>query len=190
MSDDNRTDEELIQAYYDGSDAAFQVLYARYFPELVRHYRRLLFDRGYAEDLAQEVFARVIRTKKTGVGRFDPTHGIPFRVWLNMLAGQVFVDYCRRKARELPTVALQPADPDARGPGRDKAAPGLTPDEIAAVWECLARLPEIFWIVFVLREIVRLSQAETARLLEINEMTVGSRLFRAKEMLRACLDAE
>ena len=52
----------------------------------------------------------------------------------------------------------------------------------------IGRLPEVFRPAFVLREIEGLSVAETAAALGVNEATVRTRLFRAKQRLRAELE--
>src|SRR5437868_3333578 len=64
-------DETLIVRYYSCEDAAFAELYGRYFPRLVAFLRRSV-SADQAEDLAEEVFLRVVRTKATGSSRFDP----------------------------------------------------------------------------------------------------------------------
>jgi len=54
----------------------------------------------------------------------------------------------------------------------------------------IARLPDTFRPVFVLREIEGLSVEETAEVLQIPDETVKTRLFRAKRRLQKELDPE
>ena len=54
----------------------------------------------------------------------------------------------------------------------------------------IARLPDTFRPVFILREIEGLSVEETAEALQISEETVKTRLFRARKRLKKELDPE
>jgi RNA polymerase sigma-70 factor (ECF subfamily) len=63
--------------------------------------------------------------------------------------------------------------------------------QIAKLLEtAIARLPDTFRPVFVLREIEGLSVEETAEALQIPEETVKTRLFRARRRLQKELDPE
>ena len=63
--------------------------------------------------------------------------------------------------------------------------------QIAKLLEtAIARLPDTFRPVFVLREIERLSVEDTAEVLQIPEETVKTRLFRARRRLQKELDPE
>ena len=50
-------------------------------------------------------------------------------------------------------------------------------------------LPEMYRLVFMLREVQQLSTAETAGCLEVSEDVIKIRLHRAKLMLRGAMDA-
>jgi RNA polymerase sigma-70 factor (ECF subfamily) len=63
--------------------------------------------------------------------------------------------------------------------------------QIAKLLEtAIARLPDAFRPVFVLREIEGLSVEDTAEALQIPEETVKTRLFRARQRLQKELDPE
>jgi RNA polymerase sigma-70 factor (ECF subfamily) len=63
--------------------------------------------------------------------------------------------------------------------------------QIAKLLEAaIARLPDTFRPVFVLREIEGLSVEDTAEALQIPEETVKTRLFRARRRLQKELDPE
>jgi RNA polymerase sigma-70 factor, ECF subfamily len=55
--------------------------------------------------------------------------------------------------------------------------------------QAIDRLPEIYRVVFVLREVQQLSTAEAAECLEVTEDVVKVRLHRGKAMLRAAMAA-
>jgi len=62
--------------------------------------------------------------------------------------------------------------------------------ELAALLEAvIAELPDLYRVVFVLREVQSLATAEAAAALEVSEDVVKTRLSRARALLRAKLDA-
>lgn len=56
MADTQYTDEDLIQLLQNNSDKAIEIIFKRYFPEMVRSANRLLQDENTAKDVIQEVF--------------------------------------------------------------------------------------------------------------------------------------
>jgi RNA polymerase sigma-70 factor (ECF subfamily) len=56
-----------------------------------------------------------------------------------------------------------------------------------AIWKALGELPDLYRVVFVLRDVQHLDVAETAQVLGISETAVKTRLHRARLMLRESL---
>jgi RNA polymerase sigma-70 factor, ECF subfamily len=56
-----------------------------------------------------------------------------------------------------------------------------------AIWKALGELPDIYRVVFVLRDVQHLDVAETAQVLGIGESAVKTRLHRARLMMRESL---
>jgi RNA polymerase sigma-70 factor, ECF subfamily len=56
-----------------------------------------------------------------------------------------------------------------------------------AIWKALGELPDIYRVVFVLRDVHHLDVAETAQVLRIGESAVKTRLHRARLMMRESL---
>jgi len=56
LADTQYTDEDLIQLLQNNSDKAIEIIFKRYFPEMVRSANRLLQDENTAKDVIQEVF--------------------------------------------------------------------------------------------------------------------------------------
>jgi len=56
-----------------------------------------------------------------------------------------------------------------------------------AIWKALGELPDIYRIVFVLRDVQHLDVEETAQVLGIGESAVKTRLHRARLMMRESL---
>jgi RNA polymerase sigma-70 factor (ECF subfamily) len=90
-------DAILIKEHLGGERDAFDVLYRRYFPRLVRLCTRLTKDGAAAEDIAQETLVRA----HDHLERFDL--GRPMWPWLKTIATRVLIDHTRATGREVPT---------------------------------------------------------------------------------------
>jgi len=86
-------DVRLMLAVRDDSAAAFEELMLRYQGRLVSVLAHLVSSRDQAEDLAQEVFLRVYRARKTYVP------GAKFSTWLFTIANNVASNALRSKSR-------------------------------------------------------------------------------------------
>jgi RNA polymerase sigma-70 factor, ECF subfamily len=88
--------------------AAFEELVLRYQARLVTILRHLVGDTDQAEDLAQEVFMRVYRSRKS----YEPS--AKFATWLFTIANHVAANALRTRGRH-PEVLLGPLDSGATG---------------------------------------------------------------------------
>ncbi|MBN2217426.1 MAG: sigma-70 family RNA polymerase sigma factor [Pirellulales bacterium] len=86
-------DVQLMLEVRDDSAAAFEELVLRYQDRLVALLAHLMGSRDQAEDLAQEVFLRVYRARKTYVP------GAKFSTWLFTIANNVASNAMRTLAR-------------------------------------------------------------------------------------------
>jgi RNA polymerase sigma-70 factor (ECF subfamily) len=139
------------------------------------------------EDVTQEVFVKIFRS----IDRFDGTRGVKFSTWVYTFVKNQCFDVLKR--RRLATTRLAGgADDDGRdlpvaaraaGPGEEL----LTGELGARIAASVATLPDDQRLAFVLREYQGLDYREIATIAECSEGTVKSRLYRAKEALRAML---
>jgi RNA polymerase sigma-70 factor, ECF subfamily len=107
--------EPLMSAYQAGSMAAFEALYGRLAPPLLGYLTSLARDRGRAQDLLQEAFLQIHRSRRA----YRP--GLPVRPWVFTIARHVWL--MDRRAR-------------GRRPGSDAPLPDLpVPPEVAALAE-------------------------------------------------------
>ena len=90
---EERTDEELLEAYRTGETAAFETLVRRHHDDLVRFLVRLCGNRALAEDAFQEAFLQVHLSAES----FDATRR--FKPWLFTIAANKGRDALRRSAR-------------------------------------------------------------------------------------------
>ena len=86
-------DVRLMLQVRDDNAAAFEELVVRYQGRLITVLEQLVHKRDVAEDLAQEVFLRVFRARKT----YQP--GAKFSTWLFTIANNVASNALRSLAR-------------------------------------------------------------------------------------------
>jgi RNA polymerase sigma-70 factor, ECF subfamily len=86
-----RTDQQLIEAYLDGSSGSFDVLVRRYLKLVYSIALRYVHDADEAQDVAQEVFVNVMRHIK----KFDRTRA--FKPWICEIARNRALDWLKMK---------------------------------------------------------------------------------------------
>ncbi|MCU0865704.1 MAG: sigma-70 family RNA polymerase sigma factor [Planctomycetes bacterium] len=177
--------ETVVRAAQSGDQAACRtIVEGLQRPVLATIYRFLGSGwRREVEDIAQEVFLKVFRA----LPKFDPARA-KFTTWVYTFVRNHCYDVLKR--RRLPTSSMHagPDDGPARElPDRREQLPTASVEnqELGRrIGEALATLGEDQRMVFVLREYEQLDYGEIAAITGVNEGTVKSRLFRAKESLR------
>ncbi len=171
-----REDEWLVVRCQLGERAAFDELTARWHAPLWSFLRRLSGEDDAADDLAQDVWLRVLR----GIGRLRD--GSRLRPWLFGIARRAAMDRLRAQ------YAVPASDVDVAA--LPAAEPSLLEDDVAVMREELARLPLVEREALTLFYLQELSLTEVAEVLEVPLGTVKSRLFRARQLLRRELEAK
>lgn len=181
------SDAELARQALAGSQAAYRTLVARYASAAVNVAARLVNDRGLAEDLAQEAFARAFARLKS----YDSERR--FSAWFFQVLHNVAVDYLRRKRLE--TVSLDALQAEGY-PGPQTDASNSSPEaELerrslgAAMADALSRIRSDYREAIVLRYQQDLSVEEIAGVLGLPEGTVKTHLHRGRKELAAILSA-
>jgi len=92
-------DQQLVHAYLEGNEKAFELLLSRHKRKVWSHIYLLVRDRELTEDLFQESFIKVVHTLKTGKyneeGKFLP--------WVMRIAHNLVIDHFRR-VKKMPLV--------------------------------------------------------------------------------------
>jgi RNA polymerase sigma-70 factor (ECF subfamily) len=176
-------DVSLMLRYRGGDLAAFEVLYGRHRGALFRYCMRQCRDRSAAEDLFQDVWARVVRARR----EYHPT--AKFATYLYTIAHNCLVDRLRRLGRTGGPGAAYPddaqEDPVDDAPGPEALA--LSREVGMRLRQALGRLPAEQREAFLLHEEAGLGIAEIGVVTGAGAETVKSRLRYALKKLRGAL---
>jgi RNA polymerase sigma-70 factor (ECF subfamily) len=146
-------------------------------PALKRYARSLTRDMDEADDIVQICLERAIR-------RFELfQHGTNLRSWLFTIMHNEFISGIRRRNRRGTSVPLDEWHDELSVTGRQEDAIHMR-DLTRAFKSLPGRDREILYMVGVEGR----SYENTAAMLNLRTGTVKSRLFRAHEKLRACLE--
>jgi len=169
--------EELARTAASDPRALSELLAATR-PEVLRICARFLPNREDAEEACQDTLLALAR----GIAQFQGRSS--FRTWLHRLAAnraRTTYQVLRRRAEGEMAGATVPDRPDPR---RTSVIAGTRLDLLDA----LEGLPADYAEAAVLRDVLSLSYAEIAVLLELPEGTVKSRIHEARRRLRQRLD--
>ena len=191
ITDADARDREDMQKLIAGHDAALNDLMERHATPVFHFLCRLTGNEEDANDLAQETFVRVFKSRD----RFDP--GQKFSTWLFTIAANLGRNHFRWRARH-PNISLETPIGDGGeatqtlGNTLPSAAPNpneqtLAGERAAAVRQAVAALPEDLREAIVLCEWEECSVAEAATILGSTPKAVESRLYRARRHLREAL---
>lgn len=165
-----------------GDAAAFRAFVVRYERAVFACLSRMVGRGPHVEDLAQEVFLRAFRAFST----FDVDAEAKASTWLLTIATRIALD--ARKRRVLPSEPLE------EGSASVRIAHVATPEterarsEIARrIERAASELPDDQRAAFVLAEFHGFSMGEIAAAMGCAEATAKTRLFRARERMRASL---
>ena len=179
-------DTELMLRVKEGDGASFDVLLEKHRSPVVYFLYRMVQDRAIAEELAQEVFLRVYRSR----GTYEPT--AKFTTWLFRIATHLALNSLRDRRHERTEERLD-EDRDER-PAREVS--DLRPSaeqsmvyeaKLAEIRRAIAGLPEKQRAAVLMHKYEEMEYSQSATGLGCSESAVKSLLFRAYESLRARL---
>ena len=186
------SDSELASRIAERDVAAVRLVTDRNNQRLFRTAWSILKDRSEAEEAVQDGYMKAFDAIETFAGRSS------LSTWLTRIV--VNEALSRRSRRQRRSRLLNQESVVVLEEYREKLMAGsvtqspekvLMRRQIAKLLEtAIARLPDTFRPVFVLREIEGLSVEDTAEALQIPEETVKTRLFRARRRLQKELDPE
>ncbi len=154
----------LVDAAREGDEAALSELYNLYFPRVYRYILARTGNTYDAEDLAEEVFMRML----AAIERFE-WRDAPFSAWLFRIAHNAVISQRRRDGARGPSAPLSESLPmNSLGP-EELVEKRMALNEIMRAAETL---PDAQRQVISLRFAAGLSVAETARVMNKGEGNV------------------
>lgn len=150
-------------------------------PAVQGFFARRVGSPSEAEDLTQEVMARILNRAENGpIGNID---GYVFHAAANLLRERGRQAALRRSAQLIELGPELSADAEARTPERI----ALGRDTLKQVIKALYELPERTRTVFILNRFEDMSAAEIAGRLEVSVSAVEKHMMRALAHLRSCM---
>lgn len=179
-------DVEAMLRVKTGDEAAFSYLVQKYRRPMVGFMFRFCHNPSTAEELAQEVFLRVYRSR-TG---YEPS--AKFTTWLYRIATNLAVNHARDTRHERPenTVRLDEPDqetgttPDLADEELSVEAKLVKRERLAAIRSKVNALPERQRLAVIMHKYQEMDYREIAGVLKLSESATKSLLFRAYETLR------
>ena len=188
---------KLMLAYQAGDESAFDRLVEDYSAQIYALLTRFLGQKSSREDLVQEVFLRVIRSRE----RYQPT--ARFSTWLYRIVFNMAVNETQRAIGKELHVLDAPATYASYAPIEERAGDGMSEmaderildpsqhleqnDVVQAVRRSIARLPENQRMALILAKYEELPYIEIAKVLGTSEKAIKSLVHRARETLRESL---
>lgn len=180
------TDAEIMLRVKTGDESAFTFLVQKYRRQMVGFMYRMCHNPAAAEELAQEVFLRVYRSRE----KYEAS--AKFNTWLYRIATNLAVNHARdtRHERAENTVRLDEPDQET-GTTPDLADDSLTVEEqmlrrerMAAIRRRVQALPERQRMAVIMHKYQQMDYREIADVLKLSESATKSLLYRAYETLR------
>jgi RNA polymerase sigma-70 factor (ECF subfamily) len=172
----------MLRVRQDDS-SSFALLLDRHRPAVQRFIYRKVRNEAMAEELAQEVFLRVYRSRYT----YEPT--AKFRTWLFRIATHLALNAVRDGQKDTWHESLSDA-PSSKAvfqisDGRPSIEERLLHEvRLAEVRRAIAELPEIQRAAVRMQRYDEMEYSDIARMLRCSESAVKSLMFRAHEALR------
>jgi len=180
------TDAQLMLRVRDGDGASFSLLLEKHRSSVIHFLYRMVQDFAVAEELGQEVFLRVYRSRAT----YEPT--AKFTTWLFRIATHLALNWLRDGRHER---AQERLDAEKDGAPVLQVSDRKPSVESRMVFEvklnevrgAIASLPDKQRAAVLMHKYDEMEYSQIAGVLSCSESAVKSLLFRAYETLRARL---
>jgi RNA polymerase sigma-70 factor (ECF subfamily) len=184
-------DADVMLRVKAGDETAFAYLVQKYRRSMVSFMYRMSRNAAAAEDLAQEVFLRVYRSRES----YEAS--AKFTTWLYRIATNLAVNHARDTRHERPENMASLDEPDEEtGRTIDIADGSATAEEqilkrerMAAIRRRVQALPERQRLAVIMHKYQQMDYRQIAEVLKLSESATKSLLFRAYETLRTQLKA-
>ena len=180
------SDADIMLRVREGDDAGFGILIEKYRKPMVHFMFRMVRNQAIAEELAQEVFLRVYRSRQTYRAEAK------FSTWLYRIATNLGVNHARdtKYERMAPTVYLDQPDPETgTTPDVADATPTVEQElvreeRLKAIRDQVLELPERQRAAVLMHKYQGMDYKQIGEVLRLSESATKSLLFRAYQELR------
>lgn len=179
-------DAAIMLALRDGNMAGFDFLIQKYRKPIIHFMYRMVHNQAVAEELAQEVFLRVYRSRETYRAEAR------FSTWLYRIATNLGVNHARdtRHERTASMVYLDETDgetgmtPDVADTTPGAEARLLRQERLNAIRQHVIALPERQRMAVLMHKYEGMDYKQIGDVLKLSESATKSLLFRAYQTLR------
>lgn len=170
----------------EGDDSSFALLLEKHRTPVVHFLYRMVQNQAVAEELAQEVFLRVYRSRES----YEPT--AKFTTWLFRITTHLALNHVRDRRKDRLHTSIDNSPEDSTP--IQLADSDLTAEEqllrqarLAEIRRAIEQLPEKQRSAVLMHKYQEMEYSQIAKALACSESAVKSLLFRAYETLRARL---
>jgi RNA polymerase sigma-70 factor (ECF subfamily) len=183
---DEDSDAAIMLRVRDGDDTGFTFLIEKYRRQMIHFMFRMTANQAVAEELAQEVFLRVYRSRESYRAEAK------FTTWLYRIATNLGVNYARDHKHEKAAQNVYLDQPDAEtGTTPDVADSRLTVEQsilrnerLSGIRAQVMALPERQRQAVFMHKYQEMDYREIGAVLKLSESATKSLLFRAYQTLR------
>lgn len=183
------SDAEIMLRVSEGDDQGFNYLIEKYRKPIIHFMFRMVHNQAVAEELAQEVFLRVYRSRQTYRAEAR------FTTWLYRIATNLGVNYARdtKHERAAQNVYLDQPDPETgTTPDVADTTPSVEHDlvrdeRMRAIRQHVMALPERQRTAVLMHKYQGMDYKQIGEVLKLSESATKSLLFRAYQTLRESL---
>ena len=163
---------EAVAGAKQGDMGALHFLYVRFADDVCAYVRSIVRDAHAAEDITQNVFAKLIKA----IHKYE-RRDVPFAAWIIRVARNMALDHIRA-SRQIPLAEVRTSDEGGEQVGFERAM---------SLREALDLLPADQREVLVLRHVAGLSPGEIADRLGKTEASIHGLHHRGRGALRTAL---
>jgi RNA polymerase sigma-70 factor (ECF subfamily) len=172
-----------------GDEAGYNYLVGKYHRQIIHFLFRMVHNEAVAEELAQEVFLRVYRSRESYRAEAK------FSTWLYRIATNLAVNHARDTKHERTAQTLELDAPDPESGSTPEVADDdpnveqriLREERMAAIRAQVAALPERQRMAVLMHKYQEMDYRQIGEVLKLSESATKSLLFRAYQTLRESL---
>ena len=183
---DESSDAAVMLRVAAGDEAGFNYLVGKYHRAMINFLYRMVHNQAVAEELAQEVFLRVYRSRESYRAEAK------FTTWLYRIATNLAVNHARdtKHERSASTIYLDAPDeesgttPDVADDAPSVEQSILRDERMAAIRAHVMALPERQRMAVLMHKYQGMDYRQIGDVLKLSESATKSLLFRAYQTLR------